>query len=521
MAVFRIPSSFTSLRYLYATQEFLSVKKSRAVNVLVASRVGAATVAADVLAVPVMSGEPADPVLLELDPAAAAFVASGEHGGRLHEVLLLPAAAGLATPRILLYGLGAAADLDGSRLRFAHQEMVGVARKFGHGRIAVLRAGALRPADLGPVIEGCVAGSWDRRARSTGGHPAPLTELILVGFGDAPAGAVDVFRRLGEATARAREWQNMPANELGPNRLEAIARELAGRLELDCETLGAEALTAGGYNLLAAVGAASDDEPRLIRLTYRGGASDGPSLALVGKGITFDSGGLSLKSADGMVKMRGDMGGAAAVLAAIEVVAESRLAINVMAVIAVAENLPGRGAQRPGDVWTSASGKTVEVLNTDAEGRLVLADAITYALRSGATHVVDLATLTGDARAALGHAASAAVSNDDTLWEQVAAAAEAAGDRVWRLPIYPDFRALLQSQSADLKNSDYGEAGVITAAMFIGEFVEGRPWVHLDIAGSHWNENQAHRDIPRGPLGAGTRLCYRLAELMAAQSTKR
>jgi leucyl aminopeptidase len=215
------------------------------------------------------------------------------------------------------------------------------------------------------------------------------------------------------------------------------------------------------------------------------------------------------------------MGGAAAALAAFEVIAESRLNIDVMVVIAAAENLPGRGAQRPGDVWTTASGKTVEVLNTDAEGRLVLADAITYALRSGATHIVDLATLTGDARAALGHAASAAVSNDDHLWEQVAAAGVAAGDRVWRLPIYPDFLELIQSQSADLKNAYYGEAGVITAAMFIAEFVEGRPWVHLDIAGSHWNENQLHRDIPRGPLGAGTRLCYRLAESMAADADAR
>jgi leucyl aminopeptidase len=479
----------------------------------------AAAVEADVLAVPVMSGAQPDPVLLAFDPAAAAFAASGEHRGRMHEVMLLPAGAGVASPRVLLYGLGAAADLDGSRLRFAHQEMVRAAREFGHGKIAVLKAGALRNEDLGPVIEGSVAGSWNRRERGTGRHPAPLTSLTLIGFGDASAAVVDVSRRLGEATARAREWQNAPANELGPDRFEAIARELAGRLGLECETLGAEALNAAGYRLLAAVGAASDQEPRLIRLKYRGGAKDEPSLALVGKGITFDSGGLSLKSSDAMVKMRGDMGGAASVMAAIQVVAESRLAINVMAVIAVAENLPGRGAQRPGDVWTSASGKTVEVLNTDAEGRLVLADAITYALRSGATHIVDLATLTGDVRAALGHAASAAVSNDDRLWGLVAAAGEAAGDRVWRLPIYPDFRELIQSQSADLKNSYYGEAGVITAAMFIGEFVEGRPWVHLDIAGSHWNENQSHRDIPRGPLGAGTRLCYRLAELMAEQST--
>jgi leucyl aminopeptidase len=495
------------------------VKESRPVKVALTPDARAAAAAeVDVLAIPVMSGAALDQTLVDLDPDAAAFAASGEHRGRLHEVLLLPARAGLTFPRILLYGLGAAADLDGSRLRFAHQEMVRTAREFGHGRIAVLRAGALRQADLGAVIEGCLAGSWDRRGRSTGAHPAALTRLILAGFGDASDADVDLSRRLGEATARAREWQNAPANELGPDQLEAIARDMADRLGLECETLGAGALTAGGYRLLAAVGAASEQEPRLIRLKYRGAAEDTPTLALIGKGITFDSGGLSLKSADGMVKMRGDMGGAAAVLAAFQVVAESRLAINVMAVIAAAENLPGRGAQRPGDVWTSASGKTVEVLNTDAEGRLVLADAVTYAIRSGATHIIDLATLTGDTRAALGHAASAAVSNDDHLWGLVAAAGEAAGDRVWRLPIYPDFRALIQSQSADLKNADYGEAGVITAAMFIGEFVEGRPWVHLDIAGSHWNENHQHKDIPRGPLGAGTRLCYRLAELMAAQS---
>jgi leucyl aminopeptidase len=496
------------------------VKEGRSVRVALASVAGAAAeVDADMLAVAVMSRSPeADRVLSELDPAAAAFVASGEHRGRLHEILFLPARSGMSSPRILLYGLGAAADLDGSRLRFAHQEMVRSAREAGCGRIAVLRAGALRQADFGAVIEGCVSGRWDRRARSTGHRPAELTELTLAGFGDPPPAEIAVSLRLGEATARAREWQNMPANELGPGHLEAVARDIGERMALDCEVLGTKALKASGYNLLAAVGGASDDEPRLIRLQYRGAVAGGPNLALVGKGITFDSGGLSLKSDDAMVKMRGDMGGAAAVLAAIEVIAESRLAIDVMAVIATAENLPGRGAQRPGDVWTSASGKTVEVLNTDAEGRLVLADAITYALRSGATHVVDLATLTGDARAALGHAASAAVSNDDGLWKLMAAAGEAAGDRVWRLPIYPDFKELIQSQSADLKNAYYGEAGVITAAMFIGEFVEGRPWVHLDIAGSHWNENQAHRDIPRGPLGAGTRLCYRLAESMAAES---
>ena len=308
------------------------MNEGRAVKVVLASAPGA--VEADVLAVPVGAGMPApDRELTELDPAAAAFVASGEHRGRLHELLLLPARSGIGSPRVLLYGLGAPADLDGSRLRFAHQEMVKAAREYGWGRLAVLRAGGLRPTDWGAVIEGCVAGRWDRRARGTGRHAAQLTELTLVGFGEAPATEIDVSMRLGQATAKAREWQNMPANELGPGRLEEVSRELASRLALECEVLESEALRANGYNLLAAVGRASDDEPRLIRLQFRGGPGKGPNLALVGKGITFDSGGLSIKSADAMVKMRGDMGGAAAVLAAIEAIAESRLKIDVMAVI--------------------------------------------------------------------------------------------------------------------------------------------------------------------------------------------
>jgi leucyl aminopeptidase len=498
----------------------LSVKTGQSSVRVAAKPVSSVTSAPpELLAVPVTANGGSDPALSELHPGAASLVEAGEYGGRLHEVLLLPAAAdGRSANRVLLYGLGAAADLDGARLRFAHQEMVRWARERGHGKIAVLRAGALRDEDAGAVIEGCVSGGWDRRARSTGARPARLEELTLVGFGEPPAPTLDVARRLGEATVRMREWQNTPGNEMRPSHLEGIARDLAGRLGLECEVVGPDALVGAGFTLAAAVGAASSDGPRLIRLRHQGGGPGSPTLALVGKGITFDSGGLTMKTGDGMLRMRGDMAGAAAVLAAIQAVAESRLPIDVMAVVAAAENLTGGGAQRPGDIWTSASGKTVEVLSTDAEGRLVLADAVTFAIRSGATHIVDLATLTGSARVALGHAASAAVSNDDRLWALVAAAGEAAGDRVWRLPIYPDFRALLRSQSADLKNSHYGEAGVITAGMFIGEFVEGRPWVHLDIAGSHWNENGAHRDIPLGPLGTGTRLCYRLAEAMAAEA---
>jgi leucyl aminopeptidase len=186
-----------------------------------------------------------------------------------------------------------------------------------------------------------------------------------------------------------------------------------------------------------------------------------------------------------------------------------------MAVVPACENMPGPAAQRPGDVVVSADGKTVEVVNTDAEGRLVLADALTHALRNGATHILDLATLTGAATIAIGHAATAAVSNDDNFWSLVDRASREAGDRVWRLPMYADYRVLLRSKIADLRNSEYGEAGTILGGMFIGEFAGATPWAHLDIAASSWNTNEELTTVYRGPNGAGTRLCIELAELMA------
>ncbi|HYM96481.1 MAG TPA: M17 family metallopeptidase, partial [Candidatus Sulfotelmatobacter sp.] len=254
----------------------------------------------------------------------------------------------------------------------------------------------------------------------------------------------------------------------------------------------------------------------LIRLRHRGGRQPGaPTLALVGKGITFDTGGISLKNPEHMSLMKADMAGAAAVLAAIDVIAGRHVPLDVMAIVAATENMPGPAAQRPGDVVVSADGKTVEIVNTDAEGRLVLADALTHALRNGATHLLDLATLTGAATVAIGHGATAAVSNDDDFWGLVERASREAGDRVWRMPMYPDYRILLRSQIADLRNSEYGEAGMILGGMFINEFTGSKPWAHLDIAASSWNSNTELTTILRGPSGAGTRLCIELAELMA------
>jgi leucyl aminopeptidase len=476
----------------------------------------------DALAVPLAAGEPLEGAALELDRRLGGLlgeVTAGEHRGGLHQVLTIPAGDGIAARRVLLYGLGKREELDGQRLRYAHLEMVQKARGYGYRRLGVLASPPLQPADLTAVVEGCVMGTWERRSRQTTEPRTAVEELLFSGFGEGRQEEVARAQQMGEATNRTREWQNMPANDLSPEGLTRIARQIGERHGLEVDVLGPEELQAGGFELLLGVGSGSDMAPRLVRLQHRGALIGGGRadvrLALIGKGVTFDSGGLSIKTAEQMLTMKGDMGGAAAVFAAIDVIAARGLPLDVMAVAPLTENMLSGSAQRPGDVMTAANGKTVEVVNTDAEGRLILADALTYAVQKGATHLVDVATLTGAASVALGHAATLAVADDEELWGWLAAAAERAGDRVWRMPMYPDYKVLLASRVADLKNAFYGEAGAITAGMFLREFAEGRPWAHLDIAASSWNTNGDLTTVPRGPLGSGTRLLVRLAELIA------
>jgi leucyl aminopeptidase len=483
----------------------------------------------DALAVAVATGHRLSGDALELDRALGGvlseMIASTEFRGRIHEVLPVPTSVRSGPRRVILYGVGAMRDLDGQRLRSAHHELIRASRTYGYKRIGLVRADpALAMDSLKAVVEGCVMGTFERRSRQTGAQPErrEIEELVLTGFGVGREHEVVAAQENGEATNRTREWQNAPPNELTPDALAQEALRIAQRHELEVEVLEPAELRAGGYNLILGVAAGSANPPRLVRLRYRGPQQPGaqpqagaPVLALIGKGVTFDSGGISIKPAENMSQMKGDMAGAAAVLSAIDVIASRRVPIDVMAVIAATENMPGPSAQRPGDVVVSADGKTVEIVNTDAEGRLILADALTYALRSGATHVIDLATLTGAARIAIGHAATAAMSNDDRFWDLVEKAATEAGDRVWRLPIFADYRILLRSQIADLRNAEYGEAGTILGGMFIGEFAGGKPWTHLDIAASSWNTNTELTTVLRGPSGAGTRLCIALAELMS------
>ena len=487
----------------------------------------AAELNVDALALPVSTGQQLTGAALDLDRAMGGvlseMVSSGEFRGRIHEVLPMPGHRGVAPRRVILYGLGALHDLDGQRVRSAHHELVRASRTYGYKRVGVLRTDPLGMDSLKAVVEGCVLGTFERRSRQTGAQPErrEVDEIVLTGFGLGREHEVVAAQENGEATNRAREWQNAPPNELTPDALAQQAVRIAQRHDLECEVLGPAELKTGGYNLLLGVAAGSAQPPRLVRVRHRGdnrglpAQAGNPVLALVGKGITFDTGGISLKNPEHMSQMKADMAGAAAVLSAIDVIASRKVPLDVMAVIAASENMPGPSAQRPGDVVVSADGKTVEVLNTDAEGRLVLADALTHAIRNGATHIIDLATLTGAATVAIGHAASAAVSNDDQFWSLVEKASFEAGDRVWRLPMYADYRVLLRSQIADLRNSEYGEAGTIMGGMFIGEFAGGKPWAHIDIAASSWNTNVELTTVLRGPSGAGTRLCIELAELMA------
>lgn len=307
----------------------------------------------------------------------------------------------------------------------------------------------------------------------------------------------------------ARDLTNMSGNELTPERLAFYAEEVAQKLELDIEVLDEWSCAEEEMGGLLGVGQGSVNPPRMIVIHYEGNPESDEKWGLVGKGITFDTGGISLKPAAGMEDMISDMGGAAAVLGAIHAIASMNVKANVLAVIPTAENMPSDRALKPGDVIRTMSGHTVEVVNTDAEGRLVLADGISTAIKRGATKLIDVATLTGAVLVALGTEATGAVTNNMALMEEVIAASEKSGERVWQLPAYAEYKKLIASDVADLKNSGGRHAGSITAGLFIGHFVEDKPWVHLDVAGTAY-VNKPRRWEPKGATGVMVRTLYEL-----------
>ncbi len=457
----------------------------------------------------------------------AAMLSSGELTGRFGEVTVLSASASIAARRVVVIGLGDPALLDCFRLHNAYTLLGRELRRRRLVRVVLATETELdSPAvpDIAALLRAMVTGTLvanhEPEARKADPEVAPLIEEVVVAGVDGDAGdGVDAALAeavlLAECTLRAQRWVSAPANTLTPTRLGDDVAELCAGTSLRVEILDRAGLEEAGAGALLGIARGSEEPPAMIVVRHDGADPGGPVLGLIGKGVTFDSGGISIKPSLGMEKMKGDMGGGAAVLSAMYAISALRLACNVIGVVPATENMPGGRALKPGDVVTAIDGTTIEVVNTDAEGRVVLADGVGMARRLGATHLVDVATLTGAAVIALGHVNAALMSNDAPLAGLVRRAAEQAGDRLAELPMHPEYDACLHSDVADVRNWGGREAGAINGAVFIRAFVGDLPWVHLDIAGTSWNNQANLRDIPSGPSGAPVRTLVWLARLFA------
>jgi leucyl aminopeptidase len=415
---------------------------------------------------------------------------------------------------VLVVGLGKRGDLDAERLRVA----AALAAREAARLEAPSLAWALPESDVDAdaateaLVAGTILGSYsfDRFKGGEPDDPPPRLEALTLLGPESVAAAAETARVCAEAQNRARDLQSAPANVATPSFLAGRAEEIAAAHDaVTVEVLGPEQIAAKGMGGLVAVSRGSAEPPRLIVLRYAGGGA-GPTLGLVGKGVTFDTGGISLKPGAGMHEMKYDMSGAAAVLESVAAIAELGLALDVIAVVPSTENMPSGTAVKPGDVITQYDGTTVEVNNTDAEGRLILADALAYAVELGAQRIIDIATLTGAVTIALGSTYAAVIANDDDLAAALSEAGARSGELVWRLPLHPEFKELMKGKVADLSNlASKRKAGTITAASFLEEFVGETPWAHLDIAGVAWDVGREYTGAEAS--GFGVRLLTTLA----------
>ena len=473
----------------------------------------------DVLGVPV--AEPPD--VSRLDGRVRARVeriaASGELTGEAGSVVIVHLDGELAAARIGAAGVGGEPDADA--VRTAAAAVARAATRFGGSVAWVLDESLKIPlADQArAAVEGVAFGAYSPGQWKTNEvTPKPLERLVLVGAdGQDVADAAERAGKVAAWVGRARDLANAPPNELTPEQLAARARELAGD-HVRVDALGRSEIERLGMGAFGAVAAGSDREPQLIVMRYEPAAArDDVTLGLVGKAITFDTGGVSLKPALYMDAMKGDMAGGAAVIASTGAIAELGIPVRVLAVVAATENMPGGSAYRPGDIVRAMNGKTIEIINTDAEGRVVLSDALWYAREKGATHLLDLATLTGAMELALGDLYAGMFANDDAWSGEVLAAAEASGDHLWRFPLHPRYRRYIDSAYADMKNaSNLRQASPALAAEFLREFVGDAPWAHVDMAGPGFLDRTRGDFLTQpGGTGYGVRLAVALAERLA------
>ena len=441
------------------------------------------------------------------DQQVAALRESGEVRGKPGELTLLHEPKGLQSQRLMLMGIGDLLDTT-QAFRMAGQA-VRAAQKRRFKRLAI----ALPDGDLVRVAtEGCVYGSYEQPKYKSDDSNSPLEEILIVAPG-ADSAAFDAGRIVGESLNLTRRLVDTPANDLGPVEFSEMAESMGKAAGLEVEVLDESALEALGAGSLLSVAKGSARPPRLVRLSWNpGDAADGSHLFLIGKGVTFDTGGLSLKPAKSMEKMKYDMAGAATMLGAITAIARLGIRQRVSCLLGLVENMPSGSATRPGDIVQAMNGKTIEVINTDAEGRLVLADALTYAVRLGATHLVDAATLTGAVSVALGSVNIGLLGNDDSLGAHLQATGKTIGEHFWPLPMNDDYLEPMKGDLSDLRNAGTNrEAGTITAAKFLEQFVDGTPWVHLDIAGTA-NLDKGLPHAPKGASGIAVRTLVRAVE---------
>ena len=431
-----------------------------------------------------------------------------EFTGALNKVKLVHTLGRITPERVILAGLGKRADLSAEKVRQATGTAMQALRMPG-----IKNIGAVLPDGVNYVkaaVEGFGLGgySFDNYKTKQDEKIAIETVTILLDEktpGDQAEKAAAEAKALCDAVYFARDLVSQPGNVATPSYLAEKAVELAARHGFKCGVWEREEMERHSMEALLAVARGSHQEPRFLTLEYRGGAENAEPAVLVGKGITFDSGGISLKPREGMEKMKSDMAGAAVVMGTLMAVASMKLPVNVVGLIPSAENLPGGGAYRPGDVLRSMSGQTIEIVNTDAEGRLILCDALHHALSYKPSAIIDIATLTGACIVALGGFATGLMGNDGSLKTLLQEAGEATGERVWELPLWEEFGELMKSDIADMKNAGGPSAGTISAAWFLKSFVGDAKWAHLDIAGTAWEEKGRHY-LPKGATGTGVRL---------------
>ena len=445
---------------------------------------------------------------------AADLLASGDITGKTFEISWLPKPAGLRAKRLLLIGGGKAKNFSSSDLRKVAGAAVRALKSRNLHSLAFAAPDGI-PAEesVRAIVEGALVGDFDSDTYKSDRKDQKIESLTAVATGDQASlqRALDEARAIGESQNFTRDLVNEPSNHMTPTILAQRAQAMCKEVGLKCEVYGADKIKELKMGAFWGVAQGSDEPPALIVMRYEPvGAREKPVLGLVGKGITFDTGGISIKPADGMEKMKYDMAGGATMIGVMRAIALLKPKVKVIGIVCATENMPSGKAQKPGDIQTAMSGKTIEIINTDAEGRLVLADGLCYARQLGCTHLIDAATLTGAVVVALGYYNAGIFSNDDAFYENFAKVLGKSGEKMWRLPLGEEYLDQTRSNIADLMNTGGRWGGASTAAAFLKEFAEETPWIHLDIAGTAWME-EAKPWIAKGPSGIAVRSLIELA----------